>query len=106
MARCGGRDAGPAATSAAERAGDVLVSRTFARAEIGDAIADAVRWLGEQPPASREVVFAGAFPRGSVTAGDLRAVPQFSGHPVYDAAARRPTVTWSCRSCEASQAAS
>lgn len=70
---------GTAAASAAIAAGDAFVSTTFARDRVSDAIAEATRWLDAQPPASREVVFVGTFRRGSVTAGDLRAVPASAG---------------------------
>lgn len=70
---------GTAPAAATGAAGDAFVSRTIARTELDDAIADAVRWLGEQPPAQREVLFAGAFPRGSVTVGDLRGIPKSTG---------------------------
>lgn len=75
---------------AVEAPGEAFVSRTFARAEIGDAIGDAVRWLGEQPPAQREVLFAGAFPRGSVTAGELRGIPDSTG--IRFTASARPAI--------------
>lgn len=60
--------------SAIKLAGDAFVSKSFARERVGDAIADATRWLDVQPPASRELVFVGAFRRGSVAAGDLRGI--------------------------------
>ena len=60
--------------SAITLAGDAFVSKSFARERVGDAIADATRWLDVQPPASRELVFVGAFRRGSVAAGDLRGI--------------------------------
>ena len=47
----------------------------FHRAVAADALADAVRWLGEQPPATREIVLAGVWRRGAVTAGELAVVP-------------------------------
>ena len=61
-------------SSAIKLAGDAFVSKSFARERVGDAIADATRWLDVQPPASRELVFVGAFRRGSVAAGDLRGI--------------------------------
>ena len=70
---------GTAAASAASVAGEAFVSKSFGRERVSDAIADATRWLEAQPPASREVVFVGAFRRGSLTAGDLRAVPASAG---------------------------
>lgn len=70
---------GTSAQAAVAAAGEAFASQTFARGEPGDAIADAVRWLGEQPPARREVVLAGAFPRGSLTPGDLRVIPSAVG---------------------------
>jgi hypothetical protein len=60
------------------RAGS-YVSQIFARAELVDAIASANRWLDEQPPASREIVFAGRLRRDSLTRGDLAAVPSTTG---------------------------
>lgn len=60
--------------SAIKLAGNAFVSKSFARERVGDAIADATRWLDVQPPASRELVFVGAFRRGSVAAGDLRGI--------------------------------
>jgi len=65
--------------SAAESAAGAFVSRTFARSELGDAIADALRWLDEQPPARREMLLAGVFPRGSVAAADRQAIPIATG---------------------------
>jgi hypothetical protein len=62
-----------------QAAGDAWAARTFVREEVADAIADAARWLGEQPPAAREVVFVGAFRRGRLTPGHLRAVPASAG---------------------------
>lgn len=70
---------GTSSQAAAAATGGAFVSQTFTRAALDDAIADAVRWLGAQPPAQREVVLAGAFARGSVTAGDLAAIPSVAG---------------------------
>lgn len=47
----------------------------FQRTAAADALADAVRWLDEQPPATREIVLAGVWRRGAVTAGELARVP-------------------------------
>lgn len=52
---------------------------SFSRAVVADAIRDALRWLDEQPPASREIVFTGAFARGSIDAADLPAIPAAIG---------------------------
>lgn len=60
-------------------AADAFASQRFSRANLRDAVADATRWLDEQPPAAREVVFVGAFRRGSLTAAHLAAVPVSSG---------------------------
>lgn len=79
MARAVIIEPGTAASVAAEAASGAFVSKTFTRHQIDDAIADARRWLDVQPPASREVVFVGAFRRGSVTQGDLRGVPSSAG---------------------------
>lgn len=70
---------GTPAEAAEAAAGDAFVSRTFARADPEDAIAGAVRWLDEQPPASREVVFTGAFRRGQLTTAGLRVIPPSTG---------------------------
>ena len=67
----------PEAATAA--AGEAFVSQTFTRANLDDAIAGAVRWLGEQPPARREVVFTGAFRRGQLTAAGLQLIPPTTG---------------------------
>jgi hypothetical protein len=47
----------------------------FQRTTAADALIDAVRWLGEQPPSTREIVLAGVWRRGAVTAGELSVVP-------------------------------
>lgn len=47
----------------------------FQRTAVADALADAVRWLSEQPPSTREIVLAGVWRRGTVTAGELADVP-------------------------------
>jgi hypothetical protein len=49
------------------------------RAQIADALLDAVRWLDAQPRSSREIVFAGALRRGSIEAADLAVVPSGIG---------------------------
>jgi hypothetical protein len=51
------------------------VSAVFARAEVSDAIADGVRWLGAQTPANREIVVLSVFRRGAVLPSDLSGVP-------------------------------
>lgn len=65
--------------AAAAAAGEAFVSRTFMRASLDDAIADAVRWLGAQPPASREVLFTGSARRGQLTAAGLQVIPASTG---------------------------
>ncbi len=70
---------GTPAEAAEAAAGDAFVSRTFARANLEDAIAGAVQWLEEQPPASREVVFTGAFRRGQLTTAGLQVIPPPTG---------------------------
>jgi hypothetical protein len=82
---------GTAPEAAAQAGGDAFVSRPFSRAHPVDAIADAVRWLDEQPPSSREIVVAGTLRRGSLSAGDLAAIPITTGvrfAPVATAAPR------------------
>lgn len=65
--------------AAAAAAGEAFVSRTVSRANLDDAIADAVRWLGTQPPASREVLFAGSARRGQLTTAGLQVIPASTG---------------------------
>jgi hypothetical protein len=70
---------GSDATLAADAAAGSFASRTFSRARLADGIAEAVRWMDGQPPATREVVLAGAFRLGSVSPTQLDAVPSFAG---------------------------
>lgn len=65
--------------AAAAAAGEAFVSRTFTRASLADAIADAVRWLSTQPRASREVLFTGSARRGQLTAAGLQVIPASTG---------------------------
>jgi hypothetical protein len=60
-------------------AADTFRAARFQRTAAADALADAVRWLGDQPPAAREIVLAGVWRRGSVTVGDLDVVPTTVG---------------------------
>ncbi len=64
-----------AADSAPATSDDAFRTATFNRTAIADAIGDALRWLGEQPPSAREIVFTGSFRRGSIGASDLALVP-------------------------------
>ncbi len=48
---------------------------TFSRARLADGLADAVRWLETQPPASREIVIAATFRRGQLHQSDIDRVP-------------------------------
>ena len=52
-----------------------FASAAFRRPAIADSFADAMRWLAQQRPSSREIVIAGTLRRGSVTEGDLRIIP-------------------------------
>lgn len=70
---------GPSSDVTEPAAGNAFASRTFTRARLTDAIGDALQWLGEQPPSSREIVFAGTPRRGSLSAGDMRAIPATTG---------------------------
>ena len=67
------------------------VAATFARARLRDAVADAVRWLERQTPASRELVVLSAFRRGSTDAADLSAVPASIGIRLVRTADGSPT---------------
>jgi hypothetical protein len=51
------------------------VGATFARMHFRDAVGDAVRWLGVQRLAAREIVVFSTFRRGTVSAGDFVDVP-------------------------------
>ncbi len=70
---------GAAPTLVADAAEGAFASRTFSRARVADALADATRWMAGQPPAAREIVLAGAFRRGSVSPAQLNSVPSFAG---------------------------
>lgn len=59
----------------AQSASGAFRSAAFRRASIADALADAVRWLDQQPPSAREIVITGALRRGAVTATDLAVIP-------------------------------
>jgi len=60
-------------------ADDAFASAVFRRPEVADALTDAVRWLAQQPPSSREIVIAGRLRRGSIAPSDLAAIPQGVG---------------------------
>src|SRR5262245_634464 len=60
-------------------------SNVFKRSTLVDALADATRWLDQQPPSSREILIAGPLRRGDVTAADLASVDADIGirfHPL------------------------
>ena len=63
---------------------------SFSRVEVADAIRDALRWLGEQPPAAREIVFSGPLARGSIDAADLLVIPKDVGVRFVPAEHRAP----------------
>lgn len=52
------------------------VGKTFSRERVRDAVADAVRWLVEQSPATKEIVVLSSFRRGAVDAADFADVPE------------------------------
>ncbi|MFA5909319.1 MAG: BatA domain-containing protein [Vicinamibacterales bacterium] len=56
-----------------------FVSQAFVRQDLADAVADGQRWLSEQPPAARELVFVGAFRRGQITPHLLQGVAVATG---------------------------
>ena len=64
---------------ASDEAAGAFRSVTINRADIADAISDAMRWFEQQPPSAREIVMVGALQRGAVTAADLAAVPRDIG---------------------------
>lgn len=51
-------------------------TRIFRRANVADALSDAVRWADAQPPSSREIVLTGAFTRGQIAHSDLALIPK------------------------------
>jgi hypothetical protein len=51
------------------------VGAVFARARLGDAVSDAVRWLEHQAPTTKEIVVFSAFRRGAAAGADFVAVP-------------------------------
>jgi hypothetical protein len=53
--------------------------RTFARQRLRDAVSDAVRWLEQQEPSTREIVVLSAFRRGVTDAADFATVPAHIG---------------------------
>lgn len=59
--------------------GGTFASAVFRRPAASDSLADAMRWLARQPPASREIAIAGRLRRGSVTDGDLLIIPKEIG---------------------------
>ena len=64
---------------ASDEAAGAFRSVTIKRADIADAIADAMRWFEQQPPSAREIVVTGTLQRGAVTEADLAAVPRDIG---------------------------
>jgi hypothetical protein len=63
------------ATAVEGEAVGAFTSAVFSRAQMSDGIADAVRWLEAQPPASRELVVVGPFRRGQLHRSDFAVVP-------------------------------
>ena len=70
---------GADAATVTRQAAGAFRSATFSRDRMGDAIADAVAWLGDQPPAAREIVIVAAFALGQLSDADLLAVPGTTG---------------------------
>lgn len=54
-------------------------SATFQRANLADALIEAVRWLDAQAPSAREIVIAGSARRGDIEQSDLLVVPKDIG---------------------------
>lgn len=61
--------------SADDELRSAAVGRTFARQRLRDAVSDAVRWLEQQDPNTREIVVLSAFRRGAADAADFTSVP-------------------------------
>lgn len=55
------------------------VGRSFSRDRLRDGVADAVRWLVEQRPGTKEIVVLSSFRRGEVDAADFADVPEGIG---------------------------
>ena len=70
---------GASDTVTAAIAADAFASAVFRRPDVTDALTDAVRWLAQQPPSSREIVIAGSLRRGSIAESDLATIPQGIG---------------------------
>jgi hypothetical protein len=68
-----------AAQAGADESSTAFRFATFRRLTVADALADAVRWLNEQPPSGREIVLTGTFRKGRVERSDLLAVPDEIG---------------------------
>lgn len=60
-------------------AAGAFVSAVFSRARVGDAIADAMNWLDDRPPAAREIVVVAPFHLGQFTEADVAAIPAAMG---------------------------
>jgi hypothetical protein len=58
---------------------EVFRTRTFRRANVADAIHQAVRWLDAQPASAREIAFTGALRKGQIASSDLHLVPEGVG---------------------------
>ena len=85
-----------AGDSLAATIGDgAFASATFQRPEVADALSDAIRWLAQQPPSSREIVIAGTLRRGSIAESDLALIPQGVGVRFQNAAgSASDDLTW------------
>jgi Aerotolerance regulator N-terminal len=86
-------DAAEAPALAAEERAAAFVGREFLvrSAEIANGIRDAAMWLDQQPPAAREVVIIGDLRAGTLTAGDLAALPPHIGIRFMPLASTEPT---------------
>jgi hypothetical protein len=56
-----------------------FASATFTRANVADALGDAVRWLDAQPPSSREIVVTGLLRRAAIRDSDIALLPEDIG---------------------------
>ena len=73
---------------------NVFRTQTFQRAQVADAINDAVRWLESQPPSLLEIAFVGAFTKGQVANSDLHRVPAGIGIRFVPVAGSPPSDTF------------
>ncbi|MBY0494880.1 MAG: BatA domain-containing protein [Cyanobacteria bacterium] len=77
---------------AVDRAAEgVMASTIVVRMTMADALAEATRWLDQQPPSAREIVTLGALRRGALNDADLSAVDRDIGIRFLPVAVETPS---------------